>query len=278
MSSFTYPQRYLSKINFPFICYKFNYFPLISSIAVVALSGALKLHFAYEFLGRTLPLHSFIVAILVTYASYAFDRGVGCSEDEERSGLFKSALLVSAVIATILSFVLFANILLAVPYIIGYLYARGIGGHRLKGGYGVKNAVVALTWASTMPIFLCDLSFAGLLVYLFFFSKSFVNTIIYDVRDAERDREAGIATIPTLMSKTRLRALLILISAATHCILIAAALGGMLACADILVLSALHSLGYIIIYSGACNVLRNTLVDGEWILYTLYSSFRAVFL
>ena len=276
MNVFTYPHRYLSKINFPFICYKFNYFPLIYSIAVVSLSGALKLHFAYEFLGQTIPLHFFIVAILVTYASYAFDRGVSCSEDEARSDLFKKGLLASAVIATILSFVLFANILLAVPFIIGYLYARGIGGYRLKGGYGVKNAVVALTWASTMPIFIGDLSVAGLLVYGFFFSKSFVNTILYDVRDVEGDREAGIATIPTLMSAKRLRVLLILISVTAHCMLIAAALGGLLAGADILALSALHSLGYIIIYSGKCEFLRNTLVDGEWVLYALYTIFRAV--
>jgi hypothetical protein len=276
MNVFTYPHHYLTKINLPFICYKFNYFPLIYSIFIVSLSGALKLHFAYTFLGQTIPLHFFIVAILVTYASYAFDRGVSCSEDEERSDRFKKMLLASAVIATIISFVLFANILLAVPYIIGYLYARGIGGYRLKGGYGVKNAVVALTWASTMPIFLGDLSITGLLVYGFFFSKSFVNTILYDVRDTESDREAGIATIPTLMPVKNLRTMLILISAASHCVLIAAALGGLLAGADILVLSALHSLGYIIIYSGKCEFLRNTLVDGEWILYALYSIFRAV--
>ncbi len=278
MDVVTYSHQYLSKINFPVICYKFNYFPLIYSIVVVSLSGALKLHFAYEFLGQTIPLHYFAVAVLVTYASYAFDRGVGCSEDEDRSDLFKKGLLVSAALATLLSFVLFGNLLLAIPFIIGYLYARGIGGFRLKGGYGVKNCVVAFTWASTMPIFLGDLSITALLVYFFFFSKSFVNTILYDVRDVENDRAAGIATIPALLSTTRLRVVLILICALSHCILIGAALGGMLAGADILVLSAVHSLGYILIYSGKCDVLRNTIVDGEWILYALYSIFRAVFL
>jgi hypothetical protein len=278
MNVFTYSHRYLSKINVPIICNKFNYFPLIYSIVVVSLSGALKLHFAYVFLGQTIPLHYFAVAVLVTYASYAFDRGVGCTEDEERSDLFKKGLLVSAALATLLSFVLFGNLLLAIPFIIGYLYARGIGGFRLKGGHGVKNCVVALTWASTMLIFLWDFSIAGLLVCFFFFSKSFVNTILYDVRDVESDREAGIATIPALLSRTRLRVFLILICAVSHCILIGAALGGMLAGADILVLSAVHSLGYILIYSGKCDVLRNTLVDGEWILYALYTIFRAVFL
>lgn len=278
MNVFAYPHRYLSKINFPIICYKFNYLPLIYSIAVVSLSGALKLHFAYEFLGQTIPLHYFVVAVLVTYASYAFDRGVGCSEDEERSDLFKKGLLGSAAIATVLSFVLFGSILLAIPFIIGYLYARGIGGFRLKGGYGVKNCVVALTWASTMIIFTGDLSITALLVYFFFFSKSFVNTILYDVRDVEGDREAGIATIPVLLPRTKLRVLLVLISVIAHCILIGAALSGILAGADVLVLSALHSVGYILIYSGKCDVLRNTLVDGEWILYALYTIFRAVFL
>jgi 4-hydroxybenzoate polyprenyltransferase len=252
--------------------------PLIYSILIVSLSGACKLRFAYEFLGFQIPMSHFIVAALVTYAAYAFDRGVENKEDEKRGERFKKAMIVTAIISLLVSFVLFPNPLLLLPFIIAYLYTRGIGGFRLKGGKGVKNAIVAFTFSLGTIIFVWVFSLPALIVYLFFFCKSFVNTIIYDVRDIEKDRQAGILTIPTLLGTQQLRAFLIGVAAVAHLILIAGWSVGWIAGIDVILLSSVHTILYIIRYSSGFEVLRNTLVDGEWMIYAGYTLLRDVFL
>ncbi len=267
-------ERSLSKINIPIKCFKFDYLPLIFSILVVSVSGGMKIYLAYKLLGIGASLTCILTATLVTYATYAFDRGVGCKEDEQRSAAFNKLLLISAIAASIASFILFASPTLAIPFLIAYLYAKGIGGFRLKGGAGVKNAVVGLTWVALAFILLGECSLSAVIIYFFLFSKSFINTIIYDVKDVENDRAAGIATIPTLLSTTHLRVVLLGASAVTHLILCWACICGLLIGTNIIAFSAVHSTFYILRYSVNRAFLRNTLVDGEWVLYGTYSILR----
>jgi len=189
---------------------------LILSIIIVSLSGALKLQFAYDFLGDRVPLSKFIAAALIACAAYAFDRGVDNKEDEARESIFKKLLLGSVILCTIASFVLYPNPALLIPFLIAYMYTKGLKGHRLKGGMGVKNVVVALTWSLGIIIILGIYSLPVLLLCVFFFCKSFVNTVIYDVRDIEQDRTAGITTIPTVMTVSQLTIFLLLLSLAAH--------------------------------------------------------------
>lgn len=252
--------------------------PLFYSILLVSLSGACKLHFAYEFLGLTIPLTHLVVAGLVTYAAYAFDRGVENKEDEKRGEVFKKIMIGTAVVALIISFALFPNPLLLLPFIIAYLYTRGIGGYRLKGGKGVKNAIVAFTFSLGTIIFVWVFSLPALIVYFFFFCKSFVNTIIYDVRDLEKDREAGIHTIPALLSTQKLKALLFGVTVVAHLLLIAGWYLGSISGIDVILFSAVHTIFYVNRYSTGCEVLRNTLVDGEWLIYGTYTLLRDLIL
>lgn len=247
---------------------------LIISILVVTLSGALKLQFAYGFLGDHVPLTEFVAAALIAYAAYAFDRGVENKEDEKRGSRFKKALLVTAVIATLGAFALYPNPALLVPFLVAYLYTKGIGGYRLKGSRGIKNCIVALTWSLGILIFLGTISLPVMLVCLFFFCKSFVNTVIYDVRDVDKDRVAGILTIPTVLSRTQVTALLLGLSLVAHLAVIGAYFSGFIAGIDVLLISSVHSTFYIIAYCNRFEMFRNALVDGEWILYTGYTILR----
>ncbi len=247
---------------------------LIISILVVTLSGALKLQFAYGFLGDHVPLTEFAAAALIAYAAYAFDRGVENKEDEKRGSRFKKALLVTAVIATIGAFALYPNPALLVPFLVAYLYTKGIGGYRLKGSRGIKNCIVALTWSLGILIFLGTISMPVMLVCLFFFCKSFVNTVIYDVRDVDKDKVAGILTIPTVLSRTQVTALLLGLSLVAHLAVIGAYFSGFIAGIDVLLISSVHSTFYIIAYCNRFEMFRNALVDGEWILYTGYTILR----
>jgi hypothetical protein len=247
---------------------------LIISIFVVTLSGALKLQFAYGFLGDHVPIPEFAAAALIAYAAYAFDRGVENKEDEKRGNGFKKALLLTALIATVGAFALYPNPALLIPFLIAYLYAKGIGGYRLKGGRGVKNCIVALTWSLGILIFLGVFTLPVALLCLFFFCKSFVNTVIYDVRDVDKDRTAGILTIPTVLTRTQVTVLLLCLSLTAHVVVFGAYFADMIAGIDVLLISAVHSTFYIVAYCNRFEMLRNAFVDGEWILYSGYTILR----
>ncbi len=247
---------------------------LVVSIFVVTLSGALKLQFAYGFLGDHVPIAEFAAAALIAYAAYAFDRGVENKEDEKHGSRFRKALLATALLATVGAFALYPNPALLVPFLVAYLYTKGVGGYRLKGSRGVKNCIVALTWSLGILIFLGVLTLPVVLICLFFFCKSFVNTVIYDVRDIDKDRLAGILTIPTILSRVQVTALLLGLSLVAHMAVFGAYFAGLIAGIDVLFISLAHSSFYIVAYCNHFEMLRNALVDGEWILYAGYTILR----
>jgi len=274
LSNSTVQFRSECNISPPSIVYIMQGQNLIISILVVTLSGALKLQFAYGFLGNNAPITEFAAAALIAYAAYAFDRGVENKEDEKRGSRFRQALLVTAFIATIGAFVLYPNPALLIPFLVAYLYAKGVAGYRLKGSKGIKNCIVALTWSLGILIFLGTLSLPVMLVCTFFFCKSFVNTVIYDVRDVDKDRMAGILTIPTVLSRTQVTTLLLGLSLVAHAAVFGAYFSGIIGGIDVLLISSLHSTFYIVAYCNRFEMFRNALVDGEWILYTGYTILR----
>ncbi|KQC02949.1 MAG: hypothetical protein APR53_01910 [Methanoculleus sp. SDB] len=249
---------------------------LITSILIVSLSGSLKVYFAVLFLGMPVSFAAVAVGGLITFSAYAFDRAVPNSEDEQRSGEVRKMLIAFALISFVLCFVLWPSPALLSPFLIAYAYSKGIAGFRLKGGAGVKNAVVGLTWSVLLVVLIGRFDPAALLVYAFFFVKSFVNTAVYDVRDIIADRAAGIRTLPTVLSVGRLRALLLGMTLLVHGAMLAAWYSGLYTGADILLASALHTCGYILIYTTGYAAWRNTLVDGEWMIYGGYSILRAL--
>ncbi|MGC9435632.1 MAG: hypothetical protein ACP5C4_06065 [Methanomicrobiales archaeon] len=251
---------------------------LFYSILLVSLAGALKLRFAYAFLGMEIPLAQFGAAALIACSAYALDRGMENKEDERHRRAVRKLLIAGALACIIGSFILFPNPALIIPLGLAYLYTRGIGGHRLKGGFGIKNGVVALTWSLGLVIFMHVFTISSILLYLFFFFKSFVNTVIYDVRDIDRDRIAGILTLPALFSPGRLRLLLVGVNVATHGSLLWAFFAGWFQCGDVLALSAIHSTAYICAFCRRHQPFRDTLVDGEWVLYEGYTILRAFLL
>lgn len=249
---------------------------LITSILIVSLSGSVKVYFAEVFLGIPVSFAAVMVGGLITFSAYAFDRAVPNSEDQQRSGQLRKMLFALALISFVLCFVLWPSPALLSPFLIAYVYSKGIAGFRLKGGAGVKNAVVGLTWSVLLVVLIGRFDPAALLVYGFFFVKSFVNTTVYDVRDIDADRAAGIRTLPTVLSLGRLRALLISMTVLVHGAMLAAWYTGLFTGADVLLASGLHTCGYILLYTTGYAAWRNTLVDGEWLLYAGFSIFRAL--
>jgi len=80
---------------------------------------------------------------------------------------------------------------------VGFLYSYGLKfkekRFRLKAGYGVKNAVIGLSWSLSITLLLETFDFS---ILSFYFLKLFMNSAIFDLKDIDRDE---ILTLPKLL-------------------------------------------------------------------------------
>ncbi len=183
---------------------------LLGSSVVVAVSGSLRLHIAFLFAGIPAMIPIYCAAGLIIYATYTIDRATGSKEDTvnraELSGSNRKVGIAIALFMFGIGALILANerIIAApfVPFLIGGLYSHGIHlhGHRfsLKGGTGMKNLVIGMTWGGTMAIIVAGLGgiSSALAILMFYGTKLFSNSVLYDMKDIRGDKEAGIMTIP----------------------------------------------------------------------------------
>jgi 4-hydroxybenzoate polyprenyltransferase len=236
---------------------------ILCSIIILSIAGAFKLEFAYEFLGKNAKLEYLISILAITYSVYAFDRGIKNKEDDDYRKSFRYFLLGTSLVSIFLAIYVSMNLLLVIPFVVAYLYSKGIKNFRLKCGMGVKNLVVAFTWSLVIVILVGDFSYTAFVVYSFFFLKSFVNTVVYDFKDVERDRRAGIRTLPVCIDVNKLRLFLFSINVIGHAV-------AMLMIRNLIILLSLAN-STLYIFQCKCNKRPNDiLVDGEWILYRIY--------
>jgi 4-hydroxybenzoate polyprenyltransferase len=75
---------------------------------------------------------------------------------------------------------------------------------RLKEVFVIKNVVVSSTWAGSvtfLPILYFELPITSLsiLIFLFFFFRFFINTVVFDLRDIPGDKRGGIHSMPVIL-------------------------------------------------------------------------------
>ncbi len=96
------------------------------------------------------------------------------------------------------------------------MYSIKISNFRLKDITGIKNIVVALPWAvigTFLPLAISFRDFSViLLIFYFFFTKLFINTILFDVRDIEGDRISDVRTIPVVFGRQKTKNLLLILN------------------------------------------------------------------
>ncbi len=210
---------------------------LLNSSTILALSGAFRLYVAYLFLKIDPILLLCLAAGLIVYSVYTFDRTVKSKEDEiNRSDEMG-------------------------------IKVRGVS-IKLKGGLGVKNVVVAFTWA----VFLCSLIYWDKWMYLplvfsFFFLKSFVNTVICDCRDVEGDSYAGLNTFPVCWGLMKTRRVLQAMHSTFHVMIMVLVLLKLVDF-DVMIIgySWLIGVAYIHLYATTRRrVLRSIVIHGEWV-------------
>lgn len=259
---------------------------LLKASVLVALSGIFRLYIAFLFIRAKPNLLAYIAGGLVIYTVYTLDRALECKEDAvnrcELTGSKKEVgILVSVSTFCIGASILFIENLFVVPFlplIIGCLYSKGVKimgfNMKLKGGFGVKNLVVALTWG----VFIAgittstDAGIASLFfVFLFFSIKVFINSVIYDFKDVKGDSLAGIRTLPVQIGEKNTIGFLSVLHLILHTGMFLAVLIGIIAFEPLILLYSFIS-GITCIFHFTLEkdtkqkerkLIREFLIDGE---------------
>lgn len=255
---------------------------VLGSSAVMGISGWFRLYIAFLLAGAIPDLILCFAFAFVVYSVYTLDRALKSKEDElnrpeERNSDKKIILFV------VFSFLSAAVLLLLIrkvspgaaliPFIIGFLYTKGIKicsvSIKFKQGRGIKNFVVAFTWGFTIAAFIFNFIedyLYDFLIFIFFFFKSFINTIIFDFKDVKGDSLAGMATIPVYFGEKRARIILQILNTSLHLGIVAFVLYGVVRFdAVILLYSWAGGLIYILLYANQKQTIyRGLIVHGEW--------------
>jgi 4-hydroxybenzoate polyprenyltransferase len=186
-----------------------------------ALIFAIPVYFSAMMYGVELSGVHFLLAFIVGFAIYSFNKGTDEIEDkinkpDQKINPLGQTIIPSAIcscLAIVLG-LLFGGVwtvlALLIPLIIGLLYSKKFFSSlpRLKDVLGVKNFVVAFSMAFLGS---CFASFMGevelgvvVLAFLYVFIQIFINTIIFDVLDKQGDKKAKVNTLAVRFDKKKI--------------------------------------------------------------------------
>ncbi len=224
---------------------------MLKSSLLVSISGALRVYIASLLLLAQTSISNCVAGGLIVYAVYTLDRALESTEDSinrsELKGANKKIALLFSLAAFLLGFYILSNsgliVIALIPPITGYLYSKGINlgklNLKLKGGLGIKNLVVGLTWGT----FITGIAGNGienylpvLIVFFYYASKLFINSTIYDFKDVKGDLTAGIKTLPVSLGKKNTRELLLALHMISHSLIATAIIMKLIAFEPLIVL------------------------------------------
>lgn len=260
---------------------------LLNSSTVVAIGGGLRLHIAFLLAGLAIRIPEYCACALIIYATYTLDRALDCKED----AINKPALIgadgrigiIACSAAFLLGTFLFARdgIYLApfFPFIVGYIYTRGIrlGPYtfKLKGGAGLKNLIIGISWGGSIALVVsrwCTSIETVGVIFLFFGLKLFITSCVNDFKDVRGDVAAGIHTLPAYLGENLTKIVLVIIVVALHIVMVYAVIFQVIR-AEWLVLaySFIITSVFLVIYSSSfekssliiCRKLREVVIYWE---------------
>ena len=271
---------------------KFTSF-LISTSLFLAISGSLKVLF-FCLLFNTFVLNIVLATFLIIFSTYGLNKLTDIKEDAinapERAKIikkiepvFKFSLVFSFILSLLLGFsvnVLTLPVLLF-PLFSGTLYSVKFSKNlpRLKDILGVKNITIALTWAvgSTLLPAICLLEkeiMQILLIFYFFFLKSLINAVLFDIRDIEGDRISGVRTMPVVFGRKKTKNLLLILNSTLIPWLAISYLSGFFyQYLPVLIFAIAYGYWYIIHFCKEGVKIGKSLdllVDGEWIPIVIF--------
>lgn len=234
------------------------------------------------------------MAYLFSYGAYTMNRGAEMNVDvishPKRTAhlvprrrylpaISVGCFLLGYALAVTVNLIFFVALL--VPLALSLLYS--VGSRRMKGLIGVKklkekllvkNVVISFGW-SLIPVlvglYYLKLEPVLLFLSLFIFLRLMVNTLIFDIRDAQGDKEQGLRTVPSVYgarSTYRLMAALDLTTLAY--IAASVVLGVVPRFALTAIILPLYSLGYSALArrpSARMDFICDVMADGEYLFW-----------
>ena len=261
---------------------------LISTSLFLAINGSLKIFFS-ETLYNMFALSAIIITFLITFSTYGLNKLTDLNEDTinlpERANtikvlgqLFKYSVIFSYMLSIFLGFLVDISTLpvLFFPLILGTLYSLRLSRNvpRLKDIAGVKNITIALTWSvgsTFLPlVYLSETKIMQItLIFYLFFLKSYINSILFDVRDIKGDSDNGIRTIPVYLGIKKTRTFLLFLNTTFIPWLLTSYFQGFFSkYYSLLFFSVIYGYGYILHFCREGKKIGKSLdllVDGEWI-------------
>ncbi len=217
---------------------------LLNSSVLVAFSGMLRVYLASLLLQTHVNVATCIAGGLIIYSVYTLDRSLDSKEDLiNRSELNNSCkeigLAVSLITFLIGAFVFAQDGILSLaflPFVTGFLYSKGlkIGKYnlKLKGGLGIKNIVVGITWGVFIALVAGQAGtsiYPLMMVFVLYGVKTFVNSTIDDFKDIKGDTLAGLKTLPICLGEKRTRTILLVLHVVSHLVILSTLYYGILA-------------------------------------------------
>lgn len=267
---------------------------LLSFLSVSSLfiggTGFFKTYIAYLLLAMKPNLFNCLAVFLVSFSVYTLDKIADMDKDvasmPTRARFLKGRrdlAIVYSSLAYLLSIIIIfvgrplSSSLLLVPMAANIVYGTRLipGVPRLKDIPVMKNAIVALSWAIVtvlIPVtyqYQLSLGPSPSLVFVviyFMFIKTFIDTVLYDIRDEAGDRINNVRTIPVLIGlKNTTKVLLILNST------LILGLPWFEGLSRFLVLSLIiYGYAYILYFRERRDpLLLDLCVEGEWMLASL---------
>jgi len=283
----------LQPANIFSILYKVMSF-LMSTSIFLAISGSFKVIFS-GLLFNTFNIYIPILTFLITFGVYGLNKLTDLKEDAinnpDRANtirkievVFKLTVALSFILSMVLGFLVdFLTIpVLIFPLFLGTLYSVKLSKNlpRLKEIRGVKNLTIALSWSvvsTFLPVIyiLEKKEVLIILIFYLFFTKSLINSILFDIRDIEGDRKSNIRTIPIYLGKDKtIRLLLILNSTFIPWLIIANHAGFFHEYLLVLLFLILYGYWYILHFSRKISKIGKSMdlfVDGEFIIIAIFA-------
>ena len=278
----TYEEIKICFGNLSSIVRKIFLFLTVSSI-FTGVAGFFVAYMAFMLLGLTPRIQICLSVFLMVFSVYNLNKLTDLKEDAvnmpERLNFLasrKKFILYCSLIAYAFSAMpVFLDNPLELPIIFIPLAANAVyslqlipGIPRFKDIPIMKNVFVALSLTLVCVLLPATHLAAGtetLLKVVFFFilTKLYINTVLYDIRDIEGDRENGVRTLPVLIgSKKTVGFLLVL-----NCVNLIWLLFVNYSIRPIAVALILYGFMYIIYFRKRRNfMIMDFFVDGEWII------------
>lgn len=261
---------------------------------MLALGTASIAYASAVLLGVTATPVLLVMAYLFSYGAYSMNRSAEIDVDStthpDRTALLTTRrrylpaitagyFVLGYALAVTVNLIFFVGLLVPLAFSVAYSVGSKklvglIGVSKLKEKLLVKNLFVSLGW-SLIPVLvgLYYLRAGAVLIPMgaFIFLRLMVNTLIFDVRDTEGDREQGIRTVPVAFGAERTYRAMVAIDLLTLLFLAYTVLAGVFPTAAlVLAVLPLYSLGYSALARrpGAnLGLICDLLVDGEYLLW-----------